>query len=47
MRELSTETNRIETAVVGYQVATILATVENEENWLLIGFLVALCMVTE
>ena len=32
MWELSTETNRIETVVVRYGVATIFATVENEEE---------------
>jgi len=32
MWELSTETNRIETAVVRYGVATIFATVRNDEE---------------
>ena len=40
MGELSPETNGIETVVVRFEVATIIATVENEEEskrkWLLI-----------
>jgi len=38
MWELSTETNRIETVVVRYGVATIFATVKMKKSWMLERF---------